>query len=153
MIRTDRLLVCEFSHLTATPSCAIMLTLGKIGQNPILSQYGKLLYHIYTSLSIYFFQFLPGIFPGYFLLPHDPVIPSQCAHWRGNLNNRPRDCHGPSALAMTTQTPRLRCSRGAFTLYGISLFKSFSTNIRSRNKSSCFLYVAITANNQISRLI
>ena len=69
MIRTDRLLVCEFSHLTATPSCAIMLTLGKIGQKPIFSQYGKLLYHIYFLLSIYFYQFLPGIFPGIFYFP------------------------------------------------------------------------------------
>ena len=76
MIRTDRLLVCEFSHLTATPSCAIMLTLGKIGQNPILSQYGRPLYHIRLLLSIYFFQFLPGIFPGIFYCPTTPSFPA-----------------------------------------------------------------------------
>ena len=46
------------------------------------------------------------------------VIPSQCAHWRGNLKHYPGDCHVASLLAMTTkmvhivrQTEIYRCSR------------------------------------------
>lgn len=170
MIRTDRLLVCEFSHLTATPSCAIMLTLGKIGQNPILSQHGRPLYHIRLPLSIYFFQILPEIFRVFFIasIPHcrgrcphrpaanPPPFPGGCRH--PPLHTMPQIrllWRLPRAVGSRNDnadknTPRLRCSRGRFTLCGISLFKSFSTKIRSRNESRCFLCVTVTANNQIS---
>lgn len=50
-----------------------MLMLGKIGKIRILPQYGKSFYHRSISLSTYFFQLLPGIFPRYFL-QHIPLL-------------------------------------------------------------------------------
>lgn len=116
MIRTDRLLVCEFSHLTATPSCAIMLTLGKIGQNPILSQYGRPLYHIRLPLSIYFFHFLPGIFPGIFIAPIPFVgdgfpVPREAKRLLYK-NTPPAEPGGRRNASPTKTYPRLHRSRG-----------------------------------------
>lgn len=113
MIRSDRLLVCEFSHLTATSACGIMLTLGKIGQNPILSQYGRLLYHTVDFLSIYFFQFLPGIFPGIFYCNSIRAHRDAPVHTspQGRLKNRPQQ-DGRHTIPPLQNTPPAEIGRG-----------------------------------------